>query len=149
MDIKITIAFEEKEREILGGFVEALTAVALAQKDAGTPSAKTPESGAFALPANEEKPAKKKKAKAKTSPVEAPEPEEPDDPEPEPDLAAVAADPDAQRAEVKDLIQKSVLTDCRDGIVALLQKYGVKKASAVPDDRIGDFLADLREVCAA
>lgn len=149
MDIKIAIAFEEKEQEILSSFVEALTAFALAQKNAGTPSAKTPEPDAFALPADEEKPAKKKKAKTKTPPVEAPIPEDPDDPEPKPDLAAVTADPDAQRAEVKDLIQKSVLTNCRDGIVALLQKYGVKKASAVPDDRIGEFLADLREVCAA
>ncbi|WOL41356.1 hypothetical protein RAH42_13135 (plasmid) [Pyramidobacter sp. YE332] len=126
-----------------------MTLIADAQKTTGTPGAKTPEPDAFDLPADEEKPAKKKKAKAKTPPAEAPAPEEPDDPEPETDLAAVTADPDAQRAEVKDLIQKSVLTDCRDGIVALLQKYGVKKASAVPDDKIGDFLADLREVCAA
>lgn len=147
MDIKITIAFEEKEREILGGFVEALTAVAQARKNADAPGTKTPGPDAFALSADEEKPAKKKKAK--TPPVKAPAPEELDDPEPEPDLAAVTADPDAQRAEVKDLIQKSVLTDCRDGIVALLQKYGVKKVSAVPDDKLGDFLAELREVCAA
>lgn len=142
MDIKIMIAFEEKERELLNGFVEAFTAIAHARKNAATPNAETPEPDAFAPPAEEEK------AKAKTPPAETPTPEE-SDPEPEPDLAATAVDPDAQRAEIKDLILRSVLTDCRDGIVALLQEYGVKRASAVPDEKIGDFLRDLKEVCAA
>lgn len=87
--------------------------------------------------------APKKAAKAPTA-----EPEETPAPTAEPE-APLTDDPDAQRAEMKDLIQRSVLTDCRDGIVALLQKYGVKRASAVPDEKIGDFLRDLKEVCAA
>ena len=57
------------------------------------------------------------------------------------------ASPSDYRDEIRSMMQQYVITDKRDAIKELLTKYGVAKASALPDDRLADFARDLTKVC--
>ena len=55
--------------------------------------------------------------------------------------------PSYYRDEIRNMMQQYVITDKRDAIKELLTKYGVAKASALPDDKLEDFAVDLTRVC--
>lgn len=76
------------------------------------------------------------------------------EPMPDPDEAFAAQDmpelpADFLREKIRGTMQQFVITDKREAIKDLLMKYGVAKASALPDDRLAEFEADLRKVCEA
>lgn len=60
---------------------------------------------------------------------------------------AESAPPSYYRDEIRNMMQQYVITDKRDAIKELLTKYGVAKASALPDDKLEDFAVDLTRVC--
>ena len=92
-------------------------------------------------------------------PVKAePQPEQMKDPTSEPmpeaDDAFLQGSPEPEgptpsyyRNEIRNMMQQYVITDKRDAIKDLLTKYGVAKASALPDDRLALFALDLTRVC--
>ena len=55
--------------------------------------------------------------------------------------------PSYYRDEIRNMMQQYVITDKRNAIKDLLTKYGVAKASALPDDKLEDFAVDLTRVC--
>ena len=65
------------------------------------------------------------------------------EPTPEPE----GPTPEQWRARIREIMQQYVITDKRDAIKDLLTKYGVAKASALPDDKLEDFARDLTKVC--
>lgn len=79
-------------------------------------------------------------------------PETPKDPTAEPmpgseEEPAESAPPSVYRDEIRSMMQQYVITDKRDAIKELLKKYGVAKASALPDDKLEDFAVELTKVC--
>ena len=57
--------------------------------------------------------------------------------------------PEQWRARIREIMQQYVVTDKRDAIKKLLNRYGVPKASALPDDKLESFCTELYEECAA
>ena len=82
-------------------------------------------------------------AEEKLSAPEEPAPKE----EPAELLPPELLPPSYYRDEIRNMMQQYVITDKRDAIKELLTKYGVAKASALPDDRLADFARDLTKVC--
>ena len=57
--------------------------------------------------------------------------------------------PEQWRARIREIMQQFVITDKRDAIKKLLERYGVPKASALPEDKLQPFCTELCGVCGA
>ena len=57
--------------------------------------------------------------------------------------------PEQWRAKIRAVMQQFVITDKRDAIKKLLDRYKVAKASALPEDKLQPFCTELCGVCEA
>jgi hypothetical protein len=155
MELKITIAFDERTHETLGRLADALSkemAVTVAQpgttqNDTHGNAQKTPVNGRKAKAEQEpDKTANVAQSEENAShtgdwtdnmafcePVEPKKTEKPAKPITQEELRGIAADVRTK-------------TGTAEGIKQVLAKYGAKKLSEVPEDKYADFAHDLEEL---
>lgn len=137
MDITVKIELSTKDRKL---FEDLIAAIREGQEHHKEFMAMAKAHWEMAFPENEDRPECETVPETPKAPTAEPMPGSEEEP-------GESAPPSVYRDEIRSMMQQYVITDKRDAIKELLKKYGVAKASALPDDKLEDFAVDLTKVC--
>lgn len=143
MDITVKIELSTKDRKL---FEDLIAAIREGQEHHKEFMAMAKAHWEMAFPENEDRPECETVPETPKDPTAEPMPD-PDDAFAQAAPQTAEPTPEQWRARIREIMQQYVITDKRDAIKELLKKYGVAKASALPDDKLADFAVELTKVC--